>query len=114
MVELFGIANCDSMRKARRWLDGHAVVYHFHNYKKEGVDRPLLESWVEQVGWESLLNKRGTTWRKLPALDRVDVDAGKAIALLQAHPSMIKRPLLIHNGAIELGFSIERYEHIFR
>lgn len=109
LVELFGIANCDTMKKARRWLDAEGVAYRFHDYRKEGLDRRMLAAWVERVGWEVLLNKRGTTWRKLSDAERADLDTEKAITLMLAHPAMIKRPVLVMGDAIEVGYSPEQY-----
>ena len=93
-VQLYGIRNCDTMKKAWTWLDAHGVAYDFHDYKKDGVARETLEDWVDRLGWETLLNRAGTTFRKLPEADRAELDAEKAIALMLAQPSMIKRPVL--------------------
>ncbi len=109
MVEMYGIANCDTIRKARRWLAGHGIDYRFHDYKKEGVDAELLNRWADRVGWELLLNKRGTTWRKLPDADKADLDRNRAIALMCQNPSMIKRPVLIAGDQIVVGFSEQQY-----
>ena len=113
MVEMYGIPNCDTIKKARKWLDSHDVDYVFHNYKKEGVDELLLRQWCKQVGWEVLLNKRGTTWRKLPECEKEGLDESKAVALLVANPSMIKRPVLCIRGDIEVGFSESAYQALF-
>jgi len=112
LIELFGIANCDTMRKARRWLDAEGVAYRFHDYRKEGLDSKMLAAWVERVGWEVLLNRRGTTWRKLSDAERADLDKQKAITLMLAHPAMIKRPVLVMNDAVEVGFSPEQYRQL--
>lgn len=106
---MYGIPNCDTMKKARTWLDAHGVAYRFHNYKTHGIDGATLHRWVEQVGWEALLNRAGTTFRKLDEGDRQDVDADKAIGLMLAHPSLIKRPVLDCDGALTIGFKPERY-----
>ena len=103
-AKLFGIKNCDTMKKAWTWLDDHGVAYDFHDYKKLGLDRATLADWVAQVGWEVLLNRAGTTFRKLPDADRVNVDAAKAIDLMLAQPSMIKRPVLEIGGRLVVGF----------
>jgi len=113
MVKMYGIPNCDTIRKARRWLDDHKIVFEFYNYKKEGVDVALLSGWIDQLGWEVLLNKRGATWRKLPDVDKQGVDRDRAIALMCDNPSMIKRPVLIAGDVIEVGFSCSRYEGLF-
>lgn len=106
---LYGIPNCDTMKKARTWLDAHGVAYTFHDYKKGGIDRATLEGWVSDLGWETLLNRAGTTFRKLPDADKADLDASRAIDLMLAQPSMIKRPVLVGDGWIETGFKPDRY-----
>ena len=106
---LYGIRNCDTMKKAWTWLDTHGVAYAFHDYKKAGIDRPRLEGWVKQVGWETLLNRSGTTFRKLSDADRTGLDAEKAIGLMLAQPSMIKRPVLEVGGELLVGFKPEHY-----
>ncbi|MGA1800273.1 ArsC family reductase [Sphingomonas sp. 4RDLI-65] len=109
-ITLFGIKNCDTMKKARAWLDTHSVDYAFHDYKAAGIDAARLEGWIDRVGWEALLNRAGTTFRKLPEADRADLDAGKAVALMLAQPSMIKRPVLEAGETLLVGFKPERYE----
>ena len=110
-VTIYGIANCDTMKKARAWLDGHGVAYDFHDYKKAGIDRARLESWSKKVGWETLLNRAGTTFRNLPDADKQGVDARKAIDLMLAQPSLIKRPVLdLSGGKLLVGFKPEIYE----
>src|SRR5262245_11599733 len=89
-VTIYGIKNCDTIKKARTWLDDHGVKYSFHDYKAEGIDKARLETWAKEVGWEALLNRAGTTFRKLPDKDREDVTEKRAIALMLAQPSMIK------------------------
>jgi len=113
MIEMYGIPNCDTVRKARLWLDDHELAFEFHNYKKEGVDAALLSSWVDQLGWEVLLNKRGTTWRKLADGEKEGINRDKAVSLMCDNPSMIKRPVLVLGDVIEVGFSMPRYEGIF-
>lgn len=93
-ITVYGIPNCDTVKKARGWLDGLGLRYRFHDYKKDGVDGARLRHWVEQRGWETILNRRGTTFRKLPELQRTDLDADKAVALMEANPSAIKRPVV--------------------
>ncbi|QXT36321.1 ArsC family reductase [Sphingomonas sanguinis] len=112
-ITLYGIPNCDTMKKARVWLDQHGVTYRFHNYKTEGIDEATLGRWVDQVGWEKLLNRAGTTFRKLDEADRQDIDADKAIRLMQAQPSLIKRPVLDREGTLTVGFKPEVYAEIF-
>ena len=109
---LYGIKNCDTMKKAWTWLDSHGVAYDFHDYKKAGIDRATLEGWVRQLGWEVLLNRAGTTFKKLPDADKQGIDEGKAIALMLAQPSMIKRPVLDVGGRLLVGFRPEAYEKI--
>ena len=112
-MKLYGIPNCETVKKARAWLEGRGVAYDFHDYKKEGVDRALLEGWVAEHGWETVLNRAGMTFRKLdPKLTR-DLDARKAVALMVEHPSAIKRPIAVDGGRILVGFRREAYEATF-
>jgi arsenate reductase (glutaredoxin) len=109
-VTIYGIKNCDTMKKARAWLDKRGVAYTFHDYKTEGISRERLERWEKKVGWETLLNRAGTTFRKLPEKDKNGLDAKKALALMLAQPSMIKRPVLeLPGGKLLVGFSPEIY-----
>ncbi|MCR5875851.1 ArsC family reductase [Phenylobacterium sp. J426] len=112
-VTLYGIKNCDTMKKAWTWLDHQGVGYRFHDYKKEGVDRATLEGWVGKTGWEPLLNRAGTTFKKLPDADKQGIDEAKAIDLMLAQPSMIKRPVLDIDGELTVGFKPEVYAAIF-
>lgn len=113
MIDLYGIPNCDTVKKARTWLDTHGIAYAFHDYKKLGADPAKLEAWAAEVGWEKLLNRAGTTFRKLPDSDRVDIDREKAIALMVAQPSLIKRPVVEGAGALLVGFKPELYDAAF-
>ena len=113
-IEFYGIPNCDTVKKARKWLDGQGIDYTFHDYKKEGADRAKLERWADAVGWEALLNRRGTTFRKLDEADKTDIDRSKAIALMVEHPSMIKRPVVDHSGGVTVGFSEDEWGAILR
>ncbi|MBR7619630.1 ArsC family reductase [Phenylobacterium sp. 20VBR1] len=106
---IYGIKACDTMKKARDWLDGHGVAYGFHDYKTTGIDRATLEAWAGKVGWEVLLNRAGTTFRKLPEADKAELDQAKAIDLMLAQPSMIKRPVLGLGGDLLVGFKPEAY-----
>jgi arsenate reductase (glutaredoxin) len=106
---LYGIKNCDTMKKARAWLDERGIAYDFHDYKSRSIDRAQLEGWVKSVGWETLLNRAGTTFRKLPEEERAHIDEGKALALMLDQPSMIKRPVLERDGRIVVGFKPELY-----
>ncbi len=112
---IYGIKACDTMKKARDWLDQHAVAYRFHDYKVSGVSKDVIEGWARQVGWEVLLNRAGTTFRKLPDADKADLTESKAIALMVAHPSMIKRPVLeTGEGSLLVGFKPETYSGLRR
>ncbi|MDB5707792.1 MAG: arsenate reductase [Sphingomonas bacterium] len=106
---LYGIKNCDTMKKAWTWLDAHGVVYDFHDYKKAGIDAATLRRWAGVVGWEVLLNRAGTTFRALPDADKTDITEDKAIALMLANPSMIKRPVLDSGGKLLVGFKPDVY-----
>ena len=103
-IQFYGIPNCDTVKKARRWLDAQGVEYAFHDYKKEGADADRLASWSDAVGWEVLLNKRGTTYRKLSDEQKADIDRARAIDLMVQHPSLIKRPVLEHEAGLLVGF----------
>jgi Spx/MgsR family transcriptional regulator len=111
---LYGIKNCDTMKKARAWLDAKGVPYAFHDYKAEGIDRPRLEAWARAVGWETLLNRAGTTFRKLPDADKADLDERKALTLMLDQPSMIKRPVLDLDGTLLVGFKPDYYAESMR
>jgi len=109
-ITIYGIKNCDTMKKARAWLDAHDVEYAFHDYKTAGIARDKLEAWAKKTGWETLLNKAGTTFRKLPDADREGLTEAKAIKLMLAQPSVIKRPVLeLGGGKILVGFKPETY-----
>jgi arsenate reductase len=111
---LYGIPNCDTVKKARTWLDQNGRAYTFHDYKKTGIDRATLQAWVATHGWETVLNRAGTTFRALPEADRTDLDADKAIALMLAQPSMIKRPVLDLGDRTLVGFKPESYAAAFQ
>lgn len=113
MITLYGIKACDTMKKARTWLDGHGVEFRFHDYKMEGIDKKTLEAWVKALGWETVLNRAGTTFRKLPEKDRESLTEKKAIALMLAQPSMIKRPMLDAGGKLHAGFKPDIYKALF-
>lgn len=112
-VTIYGIRNCDTMKKARAWLAGHAIETEFHDYKASGIDRAHLERWCREAGWETVLNRAGTTFRKLDEADKLDLDAEKAMDLMLAQPSMIKRPVLDVDGRIIVGFKPGLYEQVF-
>lgn len=113
MTTLYGIKNCDTMKKAMRWLDEHHITYQFHDYRKDGLTQTQLKTWIEQLGWEALVNKRGTTWRKLDATTQQSMNDENAAVVLLEQPAMIKRPLLAHNNTLTLGFKAEQYETLF-
>ncbi len=104
MNTLYGIPNCDTVKKARKWLDNHGIAYNFHDYKKAGIDKQTLESWCDRIGHEALLNTRGTTWRKLDGAQKQDVTPARAITLMVEQPSMIKRPVLVTGNKLLVGF----------
>jgi arsenate reductase (glutaredoxin) len=106
---IYGIKACDTMQKARAWLAGHGVDYSFHDYKTQGIERARLEGWATAVGWETLLNRSGTTFRKLPDADKADLDEAKAIGLMLTQPSMIKRPVLETDAGLIVGFKPDTY-----
>lgn len=109
-IQFYGIPNCDTVKKARKWLEAHGKDMVFHDLKKEGADPDKLQEWSSAVGWEALLNKRGTTFRKLSDADKTDIDQSKAIVLMSAHPSMVKRPVIEHDGKILVGFKEEQWQ----
>jgi arsenate reductase len=109
-ITIYGIRNCDTMKKARAWLDGRGVACAFHDYKAAGIERSTLEGWSGEVGWEVLLNRAGTTFRALPEKDKDGLTEKKAIALMLAQPSMIKRPVLDIGGKLLVGFKPDQYE----
>ena len=113
IVTIYGIKNCETMKKARAWLEEHGVPYAFHDYKLEGIERARLEAWARDVGWEALINRAGTTFRKLPEVNKADLDKEKAIALMLDQPSMIKRPVLDAGGRLLVGFKPELYADAF-
>jgi Spx/MgsR family transcriptional regulator len=108
-VTLYGIKNCDTMKKARAWLDAHGVAYQFHDYKSAGIDRARLEAWCDELGWEALLNRAGTTFRKLGPAEKENLSVAKALSLMLAQPSMIRRPVLERDGRRLVGFRPELY-----
>ena len=106
---LYGIRNCDTIKKARAWLDAARIAYTFHDYRIAGVPEAELRGWTERLGWETLLNRAGTTFRKLPDAEKAGLDAERAVALMLAHPSAIKRPVLVDGDTLLVGFTPERY-----
>jgi len=110
MLTLYGIPNCDTVKKARAWLDGRGVAYAFHDYKKLGADEASLRRWIASLGWETVLNRAGTTFRTLPDADKTGLDENKAIALMLAQPSMIKRPIVEGDGVLVAGFKPDAWQ----
>jgi arsenate reductase len=113
MITIYGIKNCDTMKKAMRWLDEHGVDYRFHDYRKEGLDAKLLEAWEKEIGWETLLNRRGMLWRKLPERSRENIDRQSALQIMEENPGILKRPLLDLGDRRVVGFKPETYEQLF-
>lgn len=112
-VTIYGIPNCDTMKKARAWLDAHNVAHAFHDYRKAGLDKATLEGWVERAGWETILNRAGTTFRALGEADKANLTAARAVKLMLAQPGMIKRPVLIAGKDMLVGFKPELYAALF-
>ena len=108
-ITIYGIPNCDTMKKARTWLSDNGVPHDFHNYKKQGIDEATLEKWVDAVGYEMLVNKRGTTWRKLDDEQKDNIDRDSAISLMAENPSLIKRPVLDNGKGYIVGFKADDY-----
>lgn len=111
---LYGIKNCDTMKKAFKWLDSQNIAYDFHDYKKQSINKDVLDEAINQHGWEQVINQRGTTWRKLPTSIKNSMNETRAIGIAQDNPSIIKRPILVHKNKIFLGFKANNYEEIFK
>jgi len=114
MTTIYGIKNCDTMKKAFAWLAANKIEYEFHDYKKHGADELILNQAVNEHGWQSVINKRGTTWRNLPETVKETMDDTKAVTIAQENPSVIKRPLLVHNNKTYLGFDEKTYKDILK
>ena len=112
MIKLYGIPNCDTMKKSRRWLEANGIEYDFHDYKKLGVPEKNLKNWVKQTGWETILNKRGTTWRKLDDDLKDNIDEAAAIQVMLNNPSIIKRPILESGKLLLIGFDEDQYKRL--
>ncbi len=113
VTDIYGIPNCDTVKRARRWLEEQGVSYRFHDVRTEGLEPHRLSQWLATLGWEKLVNRRSTTWRQLDAADREALSEKTAPALLQAYPTLLRRPVLEHHRGIEVGFHPETYQHIF-
>jgi Spx/MgsR family transcriptional regulator len=109
-ITFYGIPNCDTVKKARNWLDGRGIAYTFHDYKKQGADAKRIAGWVDQAGWEKVLNRAGTTFKKLPDTDKEGLDAKKAVVVMAANPSAIKRPVVEYPGGLLVGFKEAEWE----
>lgn len=114
MIILYGISNCDTVRKARKWLKEREIGYEFHDFRKDGLNPVQLRAWVMELGWETLVNKRGTTWRQLPEETRSNMDETLALAVMEDQPTLIKRPVLETAGQVIVGFSAEQYRQLFQ
>lgn len=112
-ITVYGIPNCDTIKKARKWFDNNGISYDFHDYKKAGIDKKTLKAWSKQLGWDALLNRRGTTWRKLDDSVKADIDETRALDLMVEHTSMIKRPVIKHDDGLLLGFDEAQYKKTF-
>lgn len=113
MVTLYGIKNCDTVRKARRWLDDHQVAYRFHDLRTDGLPPDLLDRWLQDPGWEQLINQRSTTWRKLPEAQRINIGTGTVRDIMLANPAIIKRPVVDTGSGRHVGFSADRFTRLF-
>jgi|TARA_B110000259_G_C13783741_1_gene309716 arsenate reductase len=113
LVTVYGIKNCDTIKKARNWLSDNGIDYHFHDFRADGIDAATIEQWIAQAGWETVLNRRGTTWRKLDPSIQAATTSENVAALLVEHPAMIKRPVLDVAGVINIGFKAEQYQTLF-
>lgn len=113
MITVYGIKNCDSVKKARRWLDEHGVEHRFHDFRGDGLDHAMVAHWCRRLGWETLLNTRSRTWKELPAAARTDLDAAAAVDLMVAHPTLVKRPVLVSGDMIHVGFKEDLYAGLF-
>jgi arsenate reductase len=113
MTTLYGIPNCDTVKKARRWLDAHGIAYTFHDFRRHGLSRGQLQDWEQRVGWEVLLNRRGTTWRRLPEPVRTAVNRTAALHIMLEQPAVIRRPVLEHAGRVQVGFRTDEYRELF-
>ena len=112
MYKLYGIKNCDSVKKARQWLEQENINYQFHDFRLDGLDRELLVSFETALGWQALLNKRSTSWRQLDETQKIDLSSSKAIKLMLETPTLIKRPILVTNNQFFVGFTLENYQSL--
>ncbi len=113
MITIYGLKTCDTTRAARKWLEAHSVAHSFHDVREDGLTKALVERWIKQAGWEKVLNKASTTWRELPEAGKFNLDADKAVALILAHPALVKRPVLDRDGELTIGFRPAAYGALF-
>jgi arsenate reductase len=113
-VTLYGIKNCDTVRKARKWLEKNHIAYHFHDFRTDGLDGKLINAWLNKVDWKTLLNTRGTSWRKLPESDRQNINKTKAVSLMMTRPALVKRPVLTLGKQCYVGFDEKRYKELLK
>ncbi len=113
MTTIYGIKNCDTVRKAIKWLKDHDIEHRYHDFRKDGLDETIVQKWVTTAGWENIINKRGLSWRRLSDADKKDIDTDKAIKLILENPTLIKRPVLIYRNEMNIGFDAENYSRIF-
>jgi Spx/MgsR family transcriptional regulator len=114
LIRLYGISNCDTVRKARRWLDAHDIEYSFHDFREHGLAGDLVDQWLEALGWEQVVNRRSSTWKQLDAAERESMDAIAARSAILAHPTLVKRPVLDTGTDLQIGFSEQQYRDIFK
>lgn len=112
-ITMYGIPNCDTIKKAKKWLDAESIDYQFHDYRKQGIDTKMVETFCQQLGWENVLNKRGTTYRQLPQEQKDNLTQDNVIALLVEQPAMIKRPILVSGDEYHIGFKADQYAALF-
>lgn len=112
-ITLYGIKTCDTVKKARVWLDGHGIAYRFHDFRAEGLERARVEAWVDALGWETVLNRQSTSFKALPPADQAGLDRAKTIRLILDNPTLVKRPVLERPGSVMVGFKPERYAEAF-
>ena len=112
MITLYGITNCDQVKRAKLWLQQKRVTYSYHDFRKDGIRHDVIENWIDQVGWETLVNRRGTTWRQLPRVMRETIDSESVCVFFQEYPTVIKRPVLCYGSRVVVGFSDNIYEDL--
>ncbi len=114
MTTVFGIESCDTVKRARQWFEKNELEYSFHDFRDDGITEEQLSEWVKELGWETLLNRRSTTWRNLPDKQKINLDETKAISIMKKQPTIIKRPVIEHDGRVHAGFSEAYFKHLFK